>query len=152
MEEIIQYTQPSSTSNAYSCLMLPTTFPTGASTDTSKAQWSVLAHQQQPAQHLNSRVTRITSCQRKWREIKIKSLTNCTSMEHFTNGLRAYDKNLVKFFCALILIPLCQSSHNFAHVTTAELSWHVRNCVRNWWLFLTWQQLNCFARLQSCMS
>jgi len=37
------------------------TVPTGASTSNVNAQQSALAHQQQPAQHLNGRLTRITS-------------------------------------------------------------------------------------------
>jgi len=36
--------------------------PTGASTFTLYEQHCMLAHQQHPAQHLNSRVTRISSC------------------------------------------------------------------------------------------
>ena len=33
---------------------------------------------------------------------------------------------------AIILILMIQSGHNFAHVMTAELSWHVQNCGLNW--------------------
>ena len=42
----------------------------------------------------------------------------------FTEGLRAHNYNLVK----IILIFMIQSNHNFAHVMTAQLSWHVQNC------------------------
>ena len=33
---------------------------------------------------------------------------------------------------ALVLILMVKSDHNFAHVTTAELSWHVQNCDMLW--------------------
>ena len=37
-------------------------------------------------------------------------------------------RNLMNNQWALILIVMVWSSHNFSHVTTAELSWHVQNC------------------------
>ena len=36
--------------------------------------------------------------------------------------------NLMKILSDVIIILMVQSAHNFAHVTTAELSWHVQNC------------------------
>ena len=53
---------------------------------------------------------------------------------HFTKGLWARNWNLVKLFFVLILIMI-QSCHNFAHVMTAELSWHVQNCDVIWSLY-----------------
>ena len=44
----------------------------------------------------------------------------------FTNTLRAHNRNLVKLLQASIMILLIQSAHNFAHVMTAQLSWHVQ--------------------------
>ena len=49
-----------------------------------------------------------------------------TIRNHFTKGARAHDWNLAKILFVLILILLIQSCHNFAHVMTAELSWHVQ--------------------------
>jgi len=45
----------------YLCLTWPITFPGGDSTSKRKEQWPPVAHQQQPAQHLNGRTIRITS-------------------------------------------------------------------------------------------
>ena len=47
--------------------------------------------------------------------------------DHLKKGLWAHHWNLVKILFALILIFMIQSSHNFAHATTAGLSWHVQN-------------------------
>ena len=44
---------------------------------------------------------------------------------HFTKGLRAHNPNVCKFFLLLISTLMIQSDHNFAHVTTAQLSWHI---------------------------
>ena len=55
-----------------------------------------------------------------------------TAGSHFTKGLWAINWNLAKLLFTLILIVLIQSAHNFAHVTTAELSWHVQNCNLIW--------------------
>ena len=46
---------------------------------------------------------------------------------YFADGLRAYNWILVKITFASILILLIHSGHNFAHVTTAQLLWHVQN-------------------------
>ena len=59
---IIGLTFYSTTGQTYACLTYPMTLPTGASTSTSKAQQLQLAHQQQPAQHLNFLTIRRTSC------------------------------------------------------------------------------------------
>ena len=37
----------------------------------------------------------------------------------------------------LIIFLMIRSGHNFAHVTTAELSWHVQNCDMTWLPFFT---------------
>ena len=44
------------------------------------------------------------------------------------NGLWAYSWNLEKILFALDLIMMIRPGHKFAHVTTAQLSWHVQNC------------------------
>jgi len=59
----------SSDMETYCCLTYPTTCPTGASTVTSIWQHFVSAHQQQPAQHLKSRMMRIASCVAKQYEV-----------------------------------------------------------------------------------
>ena len=41
---------------------------------------------------------------------------------------------LIKGLFALISIPLIQSGHNFAHATTAQLSWHVQKLSPDWTL------------------
>ena len=46
----------------------------------------------------------------------------------FTKGLWACDWKLMEIMLDLILILMIQSTDNFAHVMTAELSWHVQNC------------------------
>ena len=54
---------------------------------------------------------------------------------HFTKSFSAHDWNLEKILFALILI--IQSGHYFAHVMTAQLSWHVQNCDLIGLLFLS---------------
>ena len=44
---------------------------------------------------------------------------------------------LWKLFLLLTLILMIQSGHKLAHVTTAELSWHVQNCDIIWWLLFS---------------
>ena len=48
--------------------------------------------------------------------------------KHLTKGLWTYDWNLAKIIFAVIFLLTIQSGHKFAHVTTAQLSWHVQNC------------------------
>ena len=57
------------------------------------------------------------------------------AVTHCTNGFWAHDRNLVKIDFALILMTMIQSGHNFAHVTTTQLSWHVQNYDLIWSLF-----------------
>ena len=47
---------------------------------------------------------------------------------HFTRSLYKFITEILKILFALILITMLQSCQNSAHVTTAELSWHVQNC------------------------
>ena len=47
---------------------------------------------------------------------------------HFTNRLWIYNLNIIKIHVALTWKIMIKSCHNFAHVTTAELSWHVQSC------------------------
>ena len=60
--------------------------------------------------------------------------------DHFTKQLWAHYSNLVKMHFALIWILTIRSGHNFAHVTTAELSVHVQNCDPIGLLFIKWKQ------------
>ena len=53
-----------------------------------------------------------------------------------TNGLRNHNWNLMKILFAVTLIRNNQSSHKFAHVTTAQLLWHVQICDLIWSLSL----------------
>ena len=45
-----------------------------------------------------------------------------------TKSLWAHNSNLVPICAAITLEIMIRSGHNFAHVTTAQLSWHVQNC------------------------
>ena len=47
---------------------------------------------------------------------------------HFTKKLWAHNPNLVKTQVAFPSLIMFWSCHNFAHATTAQLSWHVQNC------------------------
>ena len=51
-----------------------------------------------------------------------------TIVTPFHGGLWAHNPNLVKIHIALTWKLMIQSGHNFAHVMTAELSWHVQIC------------------------
>ena len=57
-------------------------------------------------------------------------IDNCSVMSEpglrFINGLWAHNPNLVKLHVAFTWKRLTRSCRNFAHVTTAELSWHVQ--------------------------
>ena len=55
------------------------------------------------------------------------SADHLTHRTHFTKALWAYNWNLVKIIFPVILILEIQSCNSFAHVKTAELSWHVQN-------------------------
>ena len=44
-------------------------------------------------------------------------------------------------FCFLVLILICQSGHDFAHVTTAMLWWHAQNHDLIWSLFSTYKRI-----------
>ena len=57
-----------------------------------------------------------------------------------TNSLWAHNWNLVKILFVLILILMIQSGHNYAHVMTAQLSWHVQNYDLNAFFVNTLQQ------------
>ena len=51
---------------------------------------------------------------------------------HFTNILQSHCWNVVKILFAPSFILTFQSCHNFGHVMTAELSWHVQNFDMIW--------------------
>ena len=51
----------------------------------------------------------------------------CMKWEPFHEGLWAQNWNLLKNLIAVIIIVMTGSGHKFAHVTTAQLSWHVQN-------------------------
>ena len=46
----------------------------------------------------------------------------------FTNNLWAHNRNLVKINVVLFWKIMMRSGHNFAHIMTAKLLWHVKNC------------------------
>ena len=46
---------------------------------------------------------------------------------HFTKGVWAYNCSLVNMIIAVLMILAIQPGHKFAHVTAAQLSWHVQN-------------------------
>ena len=48
----------------------------------------------------------------------------------------AHNWNLVKILLNAFISIIIQSDHKFAHVMTAQLSWHVQNCVLINWLFI----------------
>ena len=54
--------------------------------------------------------------------------------DHFTN-LWAPNWYLAHIVFDLVVVLMTKSGHNFAHVTTAQLSWHVQNCDLIWSLF-----------------
>ena len=54
---------------------------------------------------------------------------------YFTKDLWVHNWNLVKILFAVIIIVMIQLGHNFAHVTTAQLSWHEESCDLIWSLF-----------------
>ena len=67
-------------------------------------------------------------------------------LSHFTNHswahwniVQNFSSSSSKFF-PLRLIIMILPGHNFAHVKTAELSWHVQNCGLIGWLFFMQQQ------------
>ena len=47
---------------------------------------------------------------------------------HCTKGLWAHNANIVKIHIAFTWKIKTQSGHNFAHVITVQLSWHVQTC------------------------
>ena len=50
-------------------------------------------------------------------------------LESFSRGLRAYFLKLLRKFSLLwSMILMIQAGHKLAHITTAQLSWHVQNC------------------------
>ena len=63
-----------------------------------------------------------------------------TPRTHFTNALWVHKWNLVKIIFNCFMILMIQSDCNFAHVTTAQLSWHVQNCDLIWSLFFKSEQ------------
>ena len=46
---------------------------------------------------------------------------------HSSNNLQSLHWNLGKIIFAITTILMIQSGHNFAHVTTAQLSWHLQH-------------------------
>ena len=47
-------------------------------------------------------------------------------------GLCGHNWNITKLFVAFITMLINQPGHKFAHVTTAQLSWHVQICEPIW--------------------
>ena len=58
---------------------------------------------------------------------KVQALGN-GSADHCTNNLWSHNQNFGKICVVVSCKIMIQSGHDFAHVTTAELSWHVQNC------------------------
>ena len=56
------------------------------------------------------------------------------------NGSWVHYRNLIKFPVAVIFILIIQSGYNYAHATTAQLSWHVQNCDLIWSIFAKSEQ------------
>ena len=65
---------------------------------------------------------------------------------HFTNHVWAHNWNLMKLCFAHISDLINHSGRNFAHDTTAELSWHVQNCDAIGKSFFIKKQHKLFAR------
>ena len=59
------------------------------------------------------------------------------SYEVMIQILWGHDSNLVKMHFTLILLLRIKSGHDFAHATTAELSWHVQNYDLVWYVLFT---------------
>ena len=64
--------------------------------------------------------------------ISISAATSGSPHESFMSSWSRYRE--IRF--AVIIIVLIESGHTLAHVTTAELSWHVRTCDLIWLLSL----------------
>ena len=71
----------------------------------------------------------------KWLAVVASSPGTC-----FTKDLLAHWWKLMKILFVLHLILMFHSCHNFAHATTAQLSWHVQNYDTMWWLFYSRNQ------------
>ena len=58
-----------------------------------------------------------------------QSLTdNSMPMDPFHKGFMSSNSKFWKIIFAVIMILMIRSYHKFAHVTTAQLSWHAQNC------------------------
>ena len=56
------------------------------------------------------------------------NLTAPSQRDRFMNNLLRFLLKYSGNLLAVILIKMILSGYNFAHVTTAQLSWHVQNC------------------------
>ena len=68
---------------------------------------------------------------------------------HFTKALWVYYWNIVQIISAIIMILMIKFGHNFAHVTTALLSWHVQHCDLIWSLFFKQKKHEIFQVLDN---
>ena len=68
--------------------------------------------------------------------------------DYLTNGLSANNPNLIKINFPLACKIMIQSSHNFAHVLTTELSGHVQKCSLIWLSVLKLKQNSYFCHKQ----
>ena len=64
----------------------------------------------------------------------------------FTKYLLTHDWNLMKIIFVVFLILMIPSGQKFAHVTTAQLLWHVQNFDLIWSSLLTKENLRNFTR------
>ena len=80
-----------------------------------------------------------------FRAFQYRSLVH---MVHISQkGLWAHNPSLVHIHAVLTWKVAIKLGHNFAHVTTAELSWHVQNSDLIWLSFFTWEQLECLQNV-----
>ena len=88
-----------------------------------------------------------------WQSLDSKSDSQCkTAMVKDLPATRGTSHtglkwNIVKKIVAQILFQMIRSCHNLAHVTTAELSWHVQNCDMIWSSFFFTLEQHIFYKL-----
>ena len=80
--------------------------------------------------HAMDRAAAVTTA---WLQLVLKYILTARGNQHipgtnFTKCLWAHNPNLVCINIVFICKMIIRSCHNFAHVTIAQLSWHVQNC------------------------
>ena len=75
----------------------------------------------------------IKPCPQRWKCAFLKLVIGRMQHEnHVTMGLETLNPNLVKMLLFVTRNVMTRPGHNFAHVMTAQLSWHVQNHGRDW--------------------